>query len=72
MTTLQEIIDFGWVAMELLNPWWTAELASDWATGYSHMNITDSIKVISVVDANIAPMNPYQPLPFQRSAVAQW
>ena len=35
------------------------------------MNITDSMKVISVVDANIAPMNPYQPLPFQMRAVAQ-
>ena len=33
MTNLQEIMDFGWVAMELTNPWWTAGLASDWATG---------------------------------------
>ena len=33
MTNLQEIMDFSWVAMELTNPWWTARLASDWATG---------------------------------------
>ena len=33
MTNFQEIMDFGWVAMELTNPWWTAELASNWATG---------------------------------------
>ena len=63
--------------MELTNPWWTAGLASEWATGpikiiYSHMNITDSMRVyhwtdIRRINANIAPMNPYQPLPFQIS-----
>ena len=33
MINLQEIMDFGWVAMELTNPWCTAGLASGWGTG---------------------------------------
>ena len=35
MTDLQEIMDFGWVAMELTSPWWTAWLPSYWATGHN-------------------------------------
>ena len=33
MTNLQQIMDFGWVAMELTNHWWTAGFAYVWATG---------------------------------------
>ena len=44
MTNFQELMDFGWVAMELTNPWWTAGLR-DPIKLYSHMNITDSMKV---------------------------
>ena len=33
MTNLQVIMDFSRVAMKLKNPWWTAGLASDCATG---------------------------------------
>ena len=64
MTNLQEIMAFGWV-----ETWLTAGLASDitliWILPIAWRCTTG---LISVVDANIAPMNPYQPLPVQ----SQW